>query len=66
MELKLKKNAILAKYYTEEHESIVFDDKTGIGTLTITDHAQSNLGDVVFVELPAVGREVAKGGWHLS
>lgn len=52
---------LITKYYTEEHESIVFDDKTGIGTLTITDHAQSNLGDVVFVELPAVGREVTKG-----
>lgn len=39
-----------------------FDDTTGLGTVNITDHAQDALGDVVFVELPKVGDEVAQGG----
>lgn len=52
----------IAKRYTVEHETVVFDDSTGIGTISITDHAQSVLGDVVFVELPSLGTEVAKGG----
>jgi len=38
-----------------------FDDVTGVGVVSITDHAQSVLGDVVFVELPKVGTQVAKG-----
>jgi len=37
------------------------DDSTGIGTISITDHAQSVLGDVVFVELPKIGTQVAQG-----
>ena len=45
--------------YTKEHEWIkVEGDKGRVG---ITHHAQSALGDVVFVELPAVGDEVKKG-----
>jgi len=52
---------IVTKRYTAEHESVVFEDTTGVGTISITDHAQSSLGDVVFVELPAVGTEVAQG-----
>jgi len=45
--------------YTEEHEWIreVGDALVRIG---ITDYAQDQLGDVVFVELPPVGKEVAK------
>lgn len=44
-----------------------YDDETGLGTITITEHAQSSLGDVVFVELPALETEVAQGGeLHLS
>lgn len=39
--------------YTKEHEWISVDGDTG--TIGITDHAQSELGDVVYVELPAVG-----------
>ena len=46
--------------YTKDHEYIRVED--GIGTVGITDHAQSQLGDVVFVELPGVGKKVAKGG----
>lgn len=41
---------------------MVFDDATGLGTVSITNHAQSVLGDVVFVELPVLGSEIAQGG----
>lgn len=40
--------------YTKEHEWIKVEGN--IGTIGITDYAQHHLGDVVFVELPAVGR----------
>lgn len=55
----------IAKKYTEDHEAVVFDDSTGIGIVSITDYAQTSLGDVVFVELPAVETEVTKGGSEL-
>jgi glycine cleavage system H protein len=42
--------------YTREHEWIAPD-----GTVGITDHAQSSLGDIVFVELPRLGAELAAG-----
>lgn len=45
--------------YTEDHEWISVDGD--VGTVGITDHAQEQLGDVVFVELPEVGATVAKG-----
>ena len=45
--------------YSEDHEWIRVED--GVGTVGITDHAQEQLGDVVFVELPEVGATVAKG-----
>jgi glycine cleavage system H protein len=45
--------------FTNDHEWIRVDD--GIGTIGITNHAQDRLGDVVFVELPEVGRKAAKG-----
>jgi len=46
--------------YTKEHEWIKVEGDTA--TIGITEHAQQQLGDVVFVELPAVGRKVTKGG----
>ena len=46
--------------YTEDHEWVSVDD-AGVGTIGITDYAQEQLGDLVFVELPEVGREVAQG-----
>jgi glycine cleavage system H protein len=46
--------------YTKEHEYIRVEGDTGV--VGITDYAQGQLGDVVFVELPEVGRTVAKGG----
>ena len=45
--------------YTKDHEYIRIDGDTG--TVGITDFAQGQLGDVVFVELPATGKTVAKG-----
>lgn len=47
------------KRYTKEHEWVSLDGD--IVTLGITDHAQGQLGDVVFVELPELNREVAAG-----
>jgi glycine cleavage system H protein len=46
--------------YTASHEWIL-DNGDGTVTVGITDHAQELLGDVVFVELPEVGRDVSKG-----
>jgi glycine cleavage system H protein len=45
--------------YTEDHEYIRVEGETGI--VGITNHAQEKLGDVTFVELPAVGEKVKKG-----
>jgi glycine cleavage system H protein len=45
--------------FTREHEWIRVED--GVGTIGITDYAQQQLGDVVFVELPEVGTQVTKG-----
>jgi glycine cleavage system H protein len=44
--------------YTEEHEWVLVDGD--VATCGISDYAQEQLGDVVFVELPDVGRAVAK------
>lgn len=49
----------MARYFTQEHEWIEFDGD--YATVGITDYAQGQLGDVVFVELPDAGRELAKG-----
>ncbi|MDA0261581.1 MAG: glycine cleavage system protein GcvH [Proteobacteria bacterium] len=46
--------------YTKEHEWLAVDD--GIGTVGITDYAQDQLGDVVYVELPEIDAEIARGG----
>ena len=45
--------------YSEDHEWIEINGD--IVTIGITDHAQEQLGDVVFVELPDVGSEISKG-----
>jgi glycine cleavage system H protein len=45
--------------YTEDHEWIKVDGD--VATIGITDYAQGELGDVVFVELPEVGGELTKG-----
>jgi glycine cleavage system H protein len=49
----------MTRYFTEEHEWIDVDGDTA--TVGITDHAQSQLGDIVFVEVPKPGAVLAKG-----
>ena len=46
--------------YTKEHEWVRLDGD--LATVGISDYAQQQLGDVVFVELPEVGRQVSQGG----
>ncbi len=50
----------MPRYFTEEHEWI--DIEGDSATVGITDYAQEQLGDIVFVELPDVGAMLAKGG----
>jgi len=45
--------------YTKSHEWVRVED--GVATVGITDHAQDELGDVVFVELPEMGATLAAG-----
>ena len=47
--------------YAKSHEYVHFDEKEGVGTIGITDYAQKELGDVVFVELPQVGSQLEAG-----
>lgn len=49
----------MARYFTDEHEWIDLEGDTA--TVGITDFAQGQLGDIVFVELPDVGTMVEKG-----
>lgn len=50
----------MARYYTRTHEWVTVGDD-GIATVGITDYAQEQLGDVVFVELPQQGRLLEAG-----
>jgi glycine cleavage system H protein len=49
----------MTTYYTKDHEYLVVEGDTA--TVGITDYAQAQLGDVVFVELPATGTQVRQG-----
>ena len=49
----------MSRYFTKEHEWIEVAGDTG--TVGITDYAQSQLGDITFVELPEAGRETKSG-----
>lgn len=49
----------MTRYFTEDHEWIDVDGDTG--TVGITDYAQSQLGDITYVDLPAPGATLAKG-----
>ncbi|MEJ5975443.1 glycine cleavage system protein GcvH [Novosphingobium sp. PS1R-30] len=49
----------MSRYFSKDHEWIAIDGDTG--TVGITDYAQGQLGDITFVELPAVGQAVKKG-----
>ncbi len=50
----------MARYFTDEHEWIDVEGDTA--TVGITDYAQGQLGDIVFVELPGSGTTLSKGG----
>lgn len=50
----------MSLYFTKEHEWIRVEGDTA--TVGITDHAQHQLGDIVFAEAPEAGRQVSKGG----
>ena len=50
----------MPRYFTDEHEWI--DVEGDSATVGITDYAQEQLGDIVFVELPSVGTMLDKGG----
>ena len=45
--------------YSKDHEYVIVEGDVGV--VGISDHAQAQLGDVVFVELPAIGAVVARG-----
>jgi len=47
-------------HYTKEHEWVRVEGDTGV--IGITDHAQQELGDIVYVDLPKVGATLEKGG----
>ncbi len=49
----------MTERFTKDHEWVRVDGD--IATVGITNHAQSQLGDVVFVELPEIGRQAAQG-----
>ena len=50
----------MATRYTKDHEWIRLDGD--VATVGITEHAQEQLGDIVYVELPEIGRKLTKGG----
>ncbi len=50
----------MPRYFTDEHEWIDVEGESA--TVGITDYAQEQLGDIVFVELPEVGATLDKGG----
>lgn len=49
----------MSRYYTEDHEWVEVDGD--IGTVGISEYAQGQLGDIVFVEVPEEGRQLGKG-----
>lgn len=49
----------MPRYFTQEHEWIDIDGDTG--TVGITDYAQGQLGDIVFVDVPEAGKALGKG-----
>jgi len=49
----------MSRYFTEDHEWVNVDGD--VGTVGISDYAQSQLGDIVFVDVPEDGKRLAKG-----
>ena len=54
--MKIQENT----WYTKDHEWVRIDGRTA--TIGISDHAQEQLGDITFVDLPSVGKQVKQGG----
>ena len=52
----------MSRYFTQDHEWVDVDGDVGtVGTVGISEYAQSQLGDVVFVEVPEAGKQLTKG-----
>ena len=49
----------MSRYFTEDHEWVDVDGE--IGTVGISDYAQGQLGDIVFVDVPVEGKQLGKG-----
>ena len=49
----------MSRYFTQDHEWVDVDGD--VGTVGISEHAQSQLGDVVFVDVPEAGKTLTKG-----
>ena len=49
----------MSRYFTEDHEWVDVDGE--VGTVGISDYAQGQLGDIVFVDVPEEGKELTKG-----
>ena len=49
----------MSRYFTQEHEWIEVDGE--VATVGITEYAAGQLGDIVFVDVPAEGRQLSKG-----
>jgi glycine cleavage system H protein len=49
----------MSRYFTEDHEWVDVDGD--VGTVGISDYAQGQLGDIVFVDVPEDGKELSKG-----
>jgi len=49
----------MSRYFTEDHEWVDVDGDVGI--VGITEYAQSQLGDIVFVDVPEAGKQLGKG-----
>lgn len=47
--------------YSEDHEWVRYDEESGVATVGITDYAQGELGDIVYLEFPETGTEVERG-----
>ena len=58
--LARERKHLMATCYTKDHEWIRLDGD--VATVGITEHAQNALGDIVYVELPEIGRKVDQGG----
>ncbi|MEG3083392.1 glycine cleavage system protein GcvH [Sphingomonas sp. PB2P12] len=53
----------MSRYFTQDHEWVDVDGPAGnwVGTVGISEYAQSQLGDVVFVDVPEAGKTLSKG-----